>query len=202
MKLSICICTIETRVAQFSLLKHHLQTQINEFGLQRDVEILSECDNKQISVGKKRQNLIEKSKADYVVFVDDDDMIPYYYVQKIIEAIKTTTKPFAYYPPDCIGFKIECKGTVGKTASASNKWDDWANNVGGFDYVRTIYHKNPVKREIALQIGYKDMRFGEDYDYSKRLKESGLLKEEVFIDEIMYEYRYKFEPHTTKYGIK
>lgn len=192
MKLSILICTIVTRVNQFNLLKHHLQTQINEFGLQKEVEILSECDNKQISVGKKRQNLIEKAKGDYVVFIDDDDMCPYFYVQKILEAIKDN--------PDCIGFRIECKGTLGKTASASYIWNDWADNVGGFDYVRTIYHKNPVKREIALQIGYKDLRFGEDYDYSKRLKESGLLKEEVFIDEIMYEYRYAYENPKTKYG--
>lgn len=194
MRWSILIRTIESRVGQFNLLKHHLQTQINEFGLQKQVEILSECDNKQISVGKKAQNLIEKSKADYVSFVDDDDMTPYYYVKTIFEALKTN--------PDCIGFRIACKGTAGQTASASNVWSDWADNVGGFDYVRTIYHKNPVKREIALQIGYKDLRFGEDYDYSKRLKESGLLKEEVFIDEVMYEYRYKYEHHTTKYGIK
>lgn len=193
MKLSILICTTFNREAMFNLLKHHLQTQINEFGLQKEVEIIYECDNKEISVGKKRQNLIEKANGNYVVFIDSDDMVPYFYIQKILEAIKTN--------PDCIGFRIECKGTAGQTASASNMWSDWADNVGGFDYVRTIYHKNPVKREIALQIGYKDLRFAEDYDYSKRLKESGLIKSEAFIDEIMYEYRYKFEPHQTKYGI-
>ncbi len=194
MKLSVLICTTFDRVKMFDLLRHHLQTQINEYGLGKDVEILSECDNKEISVGKKRQNLLEKAKGDYIVFIDSDDMVPYYYVQEIIEAIKLN--------PDCIGFRIECKGTTGKTASASDKWNDWADNVGGFDYVRTIYHKNPVRRDIALQIGFKDMRFGEDYDYSKRLKESHLLKMEVFIDKVMYEYRYKYEDPKTKYGIR
>jgi len=193
-KLSILICTTINRTEMFNQLVHHLQTQINEFGRQKEVEIVSECDNKEISVGKKRQNLIEKAKGDYVVFIDSDDFVPYYYVEKILEAIKLS--------PDCIGFRIECKGTTGVTASASNKWDDWADNVGGFDYVRTIYHKTPVKREIALEIGYKDLRFAEDYDYSKRLKQSGLLKHEVFINEIMYEYRYKHEDSKTKYGIK
>jgi len=193
MKLNILICTIPTRENEFNLLKHHLQSQINELGVQKQVSILSKLDNKQISVGAKRQLLLEEATADYIVFIDDDDMIPYYYVDKILEAIKLS--------PDCIGFRIECTGTSGKTASASNKWDDWAENVGGFDYVRTIYHKTPVKREIALAIGYEDKRFGEDYCYSKRLKESGLLKNEVFIDKVMYEYRYAHEDHSTKYGI-
>ncbi len=193
MKLSILICTVDGRETQFNLLRHHLQTQINEFGRQKEVQILSKKDNKEISVGAKRQLLLEDAIGECIVFIDDDDMVPYFYVEKILEAINLN--------PDCIGFKIECKGTPGKTASASNKWDDWAENVGGFDYVRTIYHKNPVKREHALAIGFKDMRFGEDYDYSKRLKESGLLKEEVFIDEVMYEYRYKYEDPKTKYGI-
>lgn len=193
MKLSILICTIDGREEKFNLLKHHLQTQINEFGRQKEVHILSKKDNKQISVGAKRQLLLEESIGEYIVYIDDDDMVPYFYIEKILDAIKLN--------PDCIGFRIECKGTMGNTASASNKWDKWADNMGGFDYVRTIYHKNPVKRYIALQIGFKDMRFSEDSDYSNRLKQSGLLKEEVFIDEVMYEYRYKYENPKTKYGI-
>ncbi len=201
MKLNILICTVNGREEQFNLLKHHLQTQINELGKQNEVKILSKKDNKEISVGSKRQLLLLEGTADYIVFIDDDDMVPYFYVEKILEAINDDVTFNNIKEPDCIGFRIDCKGTTGKTASASLKWDDWAENQGGFDYVRSIYHKNPVKREIALQIGFKDMRFGEDYDYSKRLKESGLLKKEVFIDEVMYEYRYKYENPKIKYGI-
>ncbi len=193
MKLSILICTTFDRSEMFNFLKHHLQNQINELGKQREVEILSECDNKEISVGKKRQNLLEKAKGDYVVFIDSDDWCPYSYVENILKATN--------HNPDCIGFLINCTGTPGITASASNRWNGWGDKVGGFDYVRTIYHKNPVKRDIALQIGYKDMRFGEDYDYSLRLKQSGLLQSEEFINEVMYEYRYKYEDPKTKYGL-
>ncbi len=194
MKLSILICTVFGREKSFDLLKHHLQTQINEFGRQKEVQILFNKDNKEISVGAKRQLLLEEAIGDYVVFIDDDDMVPYYYIESILDAIK--------HNPDCIGFKIECKGTPGKTASASNSWEDWADKVGGFDYVRTIYHKNPVKRNIALKIGYNDMRFGEDYDYSMRLKQSRLLICEEFINKIMYEYRYQYEDPKTKYGLR
>lgn len=187
-KLSILICTIESRKEQFTNLLLYLNSQTT-----KEVEIVSICDNKEISVGAKRQKLLELAKGEYISFVDDDDWLSPNYVSNILKAIETK--------PDCIGFLINCKGTPGVSASASNRWLDWADKVGGFDYVRTIYHKNPIKRSIALEIGYKDLRFAEDYDYSKRLKQSGLLKSEEFINEVMYEYRFKYEDPKTKYGL-
>jgi hypothetical protein len=58
-----------------------------------------------------------------------------------------------------------------------------------------------MKTAIASQIGFNDMRYGEDYDFSKRLKLSALIQTEVFIAKTMYFYRYKEEPHNQKYGI-
>lgn len=199
-KLSILIRTIVGREEKFESLTNNIFCQGDFIRIKngwqdvvKGVEILFEKDNKEISVGAKAQKLLERSRGEYVVYIDDDDMAPSYYVRMILEAMEQK--------PDCIGFLINCTGTTGKTASASNIWEDWKDNEGGFDYVRTIYHKNPVKREIALRIGYKDMRFGEDYEYSKRLKQSGLLVNEVFIGEVMYEYRYKHEDPKTKYGL-
>jgi len=200
MILSILICTIESRKEQFDKLVSKLIDQEDEaFKKYRyHVEIINICDNKEMSVGLKRQFLLEQSIGKYVVFIDDDDDIPDYYIDRILDAI------FNYHPSS-IGFKIECDMEGKKeTAIASNRYDDWCENKDGFKYCRTPYHKTPIKREIALQIGYKDMRFGEDYDYSKRLKESGLISatKEYFINEVMYLYNYKFEDPKTKYGIK
>jgi hypothetical protein len=158
-------------------------------------EILFECDNKEISVGAKRQKLLERASGAYVVFVDDDDEVNDVYIPKIINKIIINQ-------PDSVGFIIECDMEGKKeTAIASNKYSDWCENEDGFKYCRTPYHKTPIKRELALSIGYKDMRFGEDYDYSKRLKESHLIKKESFIEEVMYYYNYKFEDPKIKYGI-
>lgn len=160
------------------------------------VEILIERDNKEKSIGAKRQSLLTRSKGEYVVFIDDDDDVSNDYISQIVEA--------ASKAPDSIGFKIECminhKGPY--LASASNVWQDWEENKGGFKYVRTPYQKTPIKREIALQIGYNDMRYGEDYDYSKRLKQSGLVKSEIFIDKILYYYTYIYQDPKIKYGLK
>ncbi len=203
MKLSILIRTIVGREDKFERLSHKLHTQralTKNFNWQyTEVEILHEKDNKQTSVGAKAQRLIERATGDFVCFVDDDDDVPDYYIAELLNAIDNNPDI------DCIGFKIECYGIAPngevELASASNRWDRWAENVGGFRYVRTIYHKTPVRREHALAIGYKDLRFAEDHDYSKRLKESGLLKKEVFIDKVMYFYNYKYEAPKTKYNL-
>lgn len=193
MKLSICIATLESRKHYFENITNHLRSQILEYNQQNEVEIIFERDNKEVSVGVKRQKMIERAKGNYVVHIDDDDTVPYFYTTKILKAIEEN--------PDCIGFKVLCHNLPGRMASVSNKYDKWESNKDGFDYVRTIHHLTPVKREIALKIGYKDIRCGEDADYSLRLKQSGLLKSEVFIDEVMYEYLYVPQNSNIKYGI-
>jgi len=189
MKLSILICTIESRAKQLQNLLNLLQPQLT-----KEVEVLTECDNKQMSGGRKRQILLERAKGDYVAFIDDDDIVSEDYVASILEAIKQD--------PDCIGILIDCnmEGKK-KIAKASNIYEDWFENVDGYDYVRTIYHKTPVKRWIALKVGFKDMRFREDYDFSVNLKKSCLLKKEVMINKPLYKYIYKYENPAIKYGL-
>ncbi len=191
-KLAILIPTIESRKEQFNALRDRINKLI-ESNFDTSVQLISICDNKEISIGAKRQQLLEASDARYVVFIDDDDRVHDDYLTDILSAI--------HHKPDFIGFEIECSGTPGKTANVSNKYSDWANKLDGFDYVRTPYHKTPIRRDIALQIGFKDMRFGEDYDFSKRLKQSGLIQNEYHIDKVLYYYQFKDEDPKTKYGL-
>jgi len=53
-------------------------------------------------------------------------------------------------------------------------------------YYRTPNHLNPIKREIVLQVGYSDMRRGEDFDFSTRV--FNLLKTETKIETSIYYY--------------
>jgi glycosyltransferase involved in cell wall biosynthesis len=189
--LSILLPTVTERAELFHKLHVHLKVQSFMYP---EVELIPYCDNKEISIGLKRQRLLEQAKGKYVVFIDDDDWVSEDYVEQIYNACLGNV--------DSVGMEIYCTGTKGKTASVSNRWPDWAEKTGGYDYVRTPYQKSPIKREIALAIGYPDMRFGEDYDYSKRLKQSGLIKTEAYIPKNLYFYRYKFEESNKKYGIR
>lgn len=191
-KLSILLPTVKGREDKFERLKAKLDSQ----AMSTATQILSLCDNKEISVGTKRQLLLQQAQGEYIVFVDDDDDVPDYYVSELLNAIQ--------YRPDCIGFLIQCTtdGKDQRSAIASKQFDKWADNQHGFDYVRTTYHKTPVRRDIALQVGFKDLRFAEDADYSERLKQSGLLKFEWFIGKVMYYYQYSTQEHPyQKYGI-
>jgi hypothetical protein len=189
-KLSILIATIESRVKLFAELALKLDRQKTP-----QVEILFEVDNKQISIGRKRQILLERAKGDYIVFVDDDDDVSTDYIDEILQAIKAE--------PDCVGMLIDCDMQgVKRNAIASLKYKDWGENKDGFKYIRSPYHKTPVKRWIALKAGFADKRFGEDYDYSMKLIKSGLLKTEVMVTKPIYFYRYTYENPNTKYGIK
>lgn len=194
--ISILIPTITGREKQFEKLYNKLYSQLKNEGIWNEVEIVSECDDRTMSIGDKRQLLLSRSYGDYVVYIDDDDDCPEDYCITLWLALKENPEI------DCIGFLQQCtfNNTVVKMASLSNKWEVWAENTGGFGYVRTPFFPNPMRRDIAVEIGYKDMRFGEDHDFSIRLKEAGLIKNEHFIDRIMYYYQYTYAPHAEKYG--
>lgn len=158
------------------------------------VEIIHECDNKEMSIGMKRDKLIWNAKGKYLVMIDDDDWIAPQFIRKILDATVTS--------PDCIGYMEECRfGNRIERSMFSNRFTDWSTLTGeAFKYARTPFFKTPIRTDYCKVVGCRDMRFGEDHDFAKRIKP--LLKTEVFINEIMYIYRYKDEPHNEKYGIK
>lgn len=188
-KLSILLPTIESRKVIFDKLLDELLKQIQPYN--DKVELISHCDNKEISIGLKRQKLLELAKGEYIVFIDDDDWVASNYIEKILDNTGS----------DCIGFQIECTfdGKEKCLASAHLKYKDWSEYKDGFRFVRSIYHKTPVRRELALQAEFKDMRYAEDYDYSMRIMP--LLKSCAYINQVMYYYRYNHEDHNAKYGI-
>lgn len=201
MILSILICSIEERRDKLEGLLLLLGSQITKLHGWATIEIIHITDNKEMSIGSKRQKLLEKAKGDWIVFFDDDDLPAYNYIELILDAI-ISNKDI-----DCIGIR-----GIMTTDGKNNK--TWCHRLGykiqgdghtphksGYDYVRPIIHFNPVKREKALQAGFKDMRFGEDMDYASRL--NPLLTKEFFIDEILFHYRYSTDqPHNKKYGVK
>lgn len=187
--LSVLLCTVENRAATFALLHAEILRQCEG----KPVEVLVACDAKQISIGKKRQNLIEQAKGEWVVFVDDDDWVSPDYVEKIMEALSKN--------PDYVGFLITCttNGKNERRAITSMKYRQWGEGVDGYAHTRSPYHKGPTRRSIALKVGFPDLRYGEDRPYSSGI--TALIKTEVFIHSVLYFYLFKNEPFAIKYGI-
>lgn len=184
--LSIMIPTTPDREKMLYGLLSCLHTQIEVAGVEKEVEILVEMDNYGISVGAKRQKLLERTKGKYVVAIDSDDEVSENYISSIMEGIRQN--------PDVISFNGFM--TTNNTNRESFKirkdfpYITIQDTNGKNEYLRYNNHLSPIKREIALKIGYKDLSFAEDYDYAKRLKESGLIKTEYYFDDDLYHYKY------------
>jgi len=194
--LSILIPTVVGREEKFEKLKWFLETQINRTSPPLQVEIISISDNKEISIGEKRNQLYKKAIGKFSWMIDDDDWIDFYGIHLICNAIKDN--PSA----DCIGFKELCiyNGKKVESSNFSLKYKEWADDFDGFNHVRTPFHKTPILTKICQEVGVKDMRYGEDHQFAKDIYP--LLENEVYIDEFIYIYRHNdSEEHNKKYGI-
>jgi hypothetical protein len=64
MKLSILIATVHERAEMLTKLLGKFEGQRSD-----DIEIVVMSDNKEISIGAKRQKLLERSQGDWVVYL-------------------------------------------------------------------------------------------------------------------------------------
>lgn len=198
MLLSILIPTTIDRREQTAKLKAELKRQIIEGGYQDSVEIKSMEDNKEMSIGMKRNLLYNAANGKYAVQWDSDDWIHPQAIKMIIEAAKQS--------PDCITYKEHCTmdGEI-KFSNFSYEYEDWngeGNNVlsDGFHYQRTPFFKTPILTSLCKEVGVADMRYGEDHDFARRIKP--FIKTEVHIEEFIYFYTHTSTEHNERYGIK
>ena len=196
--LSICIPTVVGREDKVERLVKELERQKQD-GLSEMVEIIVEKDNKEISIGTKRDLMYNKAGGLFSVQIDDDDFIDEFYIHKCIMG--------AYHNNCCIGYKEHClmNGEF-KTSiiSLRNKqWNEYQTPANGIHYERTPFFKTPIKTDICKAVGVKDMRYGEDHDFAIRIYPH--LKSEYYIDEFMYYYSANSltaEEHQKRYGIR
>lgn len=169
MKLSILICTLPERQDLFNRLFDILQPQLTN-----EVEVVINSDE-EMSIGAKRNWLLENATGTYSAFIDDDDTVSTDYIQKILRAIETN--------PDVVGINgiMTYKGTNPRLFVHSLN-DNATKNI----YYRTPNHLNPVKTEIAKQVMFPDISWGEDKDYAHRLLLH--LNTEVMTHGILYNY--------------
>lgn len=175
-EVSILICTIQERRSKLHHLLTKLYNQIN--GEKVDWEVLTD-DTVNMTTGKKRNNLLKAACKEYCMFIDDDDDVPAYFVSKLREAIKTR--------PDTVGIKGKIlQGGVMKDWVISKDYKEWFEKDGV--YYRCPNHITPMRTEHARRVGFPDKTIAEDRDFSFMLRDLGLLKTEVKIEEPMYFY--------------
>ena len=204
--LSVLIPTVVGREKQFSELLSKL-AQMGEFhngtmgvdliidGISNnEVEVLSLKDNKEITIGEKRENLYKLANGLYSWQIDDDDLIAPNAIELILNAIKNNPEA------PCITFREKCMmNGVYKSSNHSIRYSQWMDNQDGFDYVRSPFYKDVIRTDIARSVPFPHIRYNEDEQWSKALYP--LLTDEIHIDEELYHYIYNETNHNERYGL-
>lgn len=182
MRLSILIPTIQERESMLYKLLRELRQQIDESGHKDEIEIIIKKGSK--SIGYKRNELLSDSKGEYVCFVDDDDFVSSIYIKELLSAIEKQ--------PDCVSLRgvITWDGQNPELFEHSIKYSMYATTTNPIKYERYPNHLNAIKASIAKRFKFPEINHGEDTDWATQINESGLLKNEIFIDKVLYHYNY------------
>lgn len=193
--LSIMLPTTVCRRKTFYPLLEKLLKQIVDVGAQEKVEILIDEDGKEKSIGRKRQDLLERATGDFVVAIDSDDDISTDYMAYIWNALTKHGDAI-----DHVGFLERCNINGELTVSIfSHRHQKWDENKDGFDHIRCANPKSVIRRTKALEVGYPDLRYGEDRVFSEAV--TPLLTIECFINKELYYYNHTSTEHNERYGI-
>jgi len=147
--LTILIPTTVGREKQYKHLLNRIMKAENGFAvLSGRVEDISLCDNKEMTIGEKREKLYQTANGIYSWQIDDDDDIAPNAIQLILEAIKSNPEV------DCITFEENCM-MYGKyyKSNHSLQYSGWYGDGShplhdGFHYHRTPFYKDVIKTEI------------------------------------------------------
>jgi len=143
------------------------------------IQFLIFFDNREQSVGVKRQSLLNKAVGKYVSFVDDDDNLTPAYFEDALACIKGNyhvcrlrglIKPYTFTH----SIKIPYTGMM----------------AVGDVFVRPPNHLNIIMTDVAKFVKFDDLRNGEDFDWSIKMAKLGFLTNEYQSDSSRIHYIY------------
>lgn len=179
MTLSILIPTLpeEYRYRMLSRLNKVLDPQIEKYK-DRIEKKLNDA-GRTMTIGEKRNWLIANSSCEYFCFIDDDDMIPDFYLKEIFKALESKPDVVTfngYYTQNRVGkkrFEIKLGHGYHETKDCFYRWPN---------------HITVMRREAIKNVRFPHVREREDYLWSKEINDKKLLKTSVHIDKDMYWY--------------
>lgn len=181
---TIGILTIPERVEKLNILLSQLKFTV-PFRFKNRIEILVNEDNKEKSIGQKRNEILEDASGKYICFIDDDDMVTPSYLSILGDELDKNKY-------DAIGFwgKYMYNGYPIMLFNHANEHKKDYRSANGRIQYRILNHLNPIRTEIAKQIKFLEINHGEDSNYAKKLFESNLIKTEINLKQVIYYYYY------------
>lgn len=183
---SILISSVPSRIA--SGLSGLITDLDHQTRFEPNIEVIALVDNKQRTVGAKRNMLLNMAQGEYVSFVDDDDQVDPGYVANITQALVRK--------PDVVSFDVLC--TVGR----QKKYCHYSIEYKGFrcknldngdeEWFSRPYHLHVWRKDIVGW--FPNISLGEDIKWADNIDVSNL--NQIKIDKYLYYYRY--DPKNTE----
>jgi hypothetical protein len=177
---SVLIPTIVGRETSLRTLLESVREKVARIAPDLRVEYCIELDNREMSVGMKREKLLQKANGKYMSFIDDDDNITDAYIEDLLATIRGN-----YHV-------MRLRGEIRPytfTHSVENKITD--NMARGDVFVRPPNHLNPMMTDVAKLIHFGNAVRGEDLDWTIRLARAGYLTNEYQSDPSRIHYLYE-----------
>lgn len=178
---TILIATLGQRRGKLERLLAGLMSQVDYALGQVTVHAL--WNNGERPVGYVRQDLLNSAEADYVCFIDDDDEVPPYYVDRVLPLLDGV---------DYIGWRMQAyiNGHAMAPTYHSLRYTTWYQD--GLGHYRDISHLNPVRRSLTEGTSFcadpENVVTHEDLSWTTQMR--GRLHTEHYIGDVMYYYRY------------
>ena len=187
---SVLIPTIPGREQNLHSLISTLREKATRLAPELRLEICVDFDNKESSIGTKRQRLLDRASGKYLCFVDDDDNITDEYVEDVLAMFRGE-----FHTMRLRGQMREYNFVHSTAVKLSDPMA--ANGV----FQRPPNHLNPMLADIAKLIRFKNAIYGEDLDWTISLARSGFIQTEYRSEDGRVHYIYNVsEPiHPTAY---
>jgi hypothetical protein len=181
---AILIPTIPQRGHLFRRLLDVLLPQLDEH--RGRVRVLAWRNQGDPRLAEIRDALVDAAGTEYVCFIDDDDLVPEYYVAEFVQALASR--------PDHVGFRMHYSSGPDdfEIVEHSLRWHKWGRSSEGLLY-RDFTHVDPIRTEYAQRGRFAQARprRAEDRVWVRQIRPC--LATEVFVDKIMYYYEYRAE---------
>lgn len=183
---SILVATLGQRRARFKRLVDILTPQLDAYD--GAVELVAYWNIGEVPLAEIRQSLVDDARGAYVSFIDDDDTVPYYFVDEVLCAIEAHYNVSGYTYPDYVGWQMQTyvDDEPLKPTFHSLRYDHWWDDLAG--YYRDISHLNPIMKSRVIEAGadFRRAQPPEDVAWADQLR--GHLTTEAYVDRVMYHY--------------
>jgi hypothetical protein len=185
---SVLIPTIPDRADSLVRLTTSIREKVARICPSLRLEICLEFDAKEMSIGLKRQSLLQKAKGKYMSFIDDDDDITDAYIEDLWACIQG-----GYHT-------MRLRGQMAEYPFVHSTEVSLTSPMATLDtppvFQRPPNHLNPMLTDVAKLIPFKDAVRGEDLDWTLTLYRRGFLETEYRPDPSRTHYLYNLGTRT------